>query len=100
MAGLQSSVNYEYDDNWQLTTPVGFLIFNRPETTARVFEAIRKAKPPKLLVVADGPRAEKLGEAEKCAATRAIINQIDWECEVLTNYSGVNLGCRKRVSSG
>ncbi|WP_255427214.1 methyltransferase domain-containing protein [Sphaerospermopsis sp. LEGE 00249] len=100
IAGLQSSVNYEYDDNWQLTTPVGFLIFNRPETTARVFEAIRQAKPPKLLVVADGPRAEKLGEAEKCAATRAIINQIDWECEVLTNYSNVNLGCRKRVSSG
>lgn len=90
----------QYDDNWQLTTPVGFLIFNRPETTARVFEAIRKAKPPKLLIVADGPRAEKLGEAEKCAATRSIINQIDWECEVLTNYSDVNLGCRKRVSSG
>ncbi|MDB9306649.1 glycosyltransferase [Nodularia spumigena CS-591/12] len=92
--------NYEYEDNWQLTTPVAFLIFNRPDTTARVFEAIRQAKPPKLLVVADGARADKLGEAEKCAATRAIINQVDWECEVLTNYSDVNLGCRKRVSSG
>ncbi|MCC5606699.1 FkbM family methyltransferase [Nostoc sp. CHAB 5834] len=83
-----------------LTTPVGFFIFNRPETTARVFEAIRQAKPLKLLVVADGARADKLGEAEKCAATRAIINQVDWECEVLTNYSDVNLGCRKRISSG
>ncbi|WP_330205476.1 class I SAM-dependent methyltransferase [Cyanobacterium sp. Dongsha4] len=41
--------NYEYDDNWQLTTPVAFLIFNRPDTTQKVFNAIREAKPPKLL---------------------------------------------------
>ncbi|MEX6776302.1 class I SAM-dependent methyltransferase [Limnospira fusiformis] len=84
----------------ELTTPVALLIFNRPDTTARVFEAIRQAKPPKLLVVADGARVDKAGEAEQCAATRAIINQVDWECEVLTNYSDVNLGCRQRVSSG
>lgn len=89
----------EYD-NWRLTTPVALLIFNRPETTGRVFAAIRQAKPPKLLVVADGPRTDKPGEAEKCRQARAIINQVDWECEVLTNYSEVNLGCRHRVSSG
>ncbi|MEI3651316.1 MAG: glycosyltransferase family 2 protein, partial [Dolichospermum lemmermannii FEM_B0920] len=40
------------------------------------------------------------GEAEKCAAARAIINDVDWECEVLTNYSDINLGCKIRVSSG
>jgi glycosyltransferase involved in cell wall biosynthesis/SAM-dependent methyltransferase len=87
-------------EEWQLTTPVCFLIFNRPHHTAKVFEAIRQAKPPKLLVVADGPRGDRSGEAEKCAATRAIIDQVDWDCEVLTNYADVNLGCRKRVSSG
>ena len=85
---------------YELTTPVVFLIFNRPDTTARVFEAIRQAKPSKLLVVADGARADKPGEAEKCAAARAIIDRVDWECEVLTNYSDANLGCRKRVTSG
>jgi hypothetical protein len=31
--------------NWQLKTPVALLIFNRLDTTERVFEAIRKAKP-------------------------------------------------------
>ncbi|MBD2209280.1 class I SAM-dependent methyltransferase [Nostoc linckia FACHB-104] len=92
--------NFQYEDNWQLTTPIALLIFNRPETTAKVFAAIRQAKPTKLLVVADGARADKPGEAETCAATREIINQVDWECEVLTNYSDVNLGCRTRVSSG
>ena len=59
-----------------------------------------QAKPPKLLVVADGPRNHHPGEAEKCAATREIIKKVDWNCEVLTNYSDVNLGCKNRVSSG
>jgi len=40
---------------FQLTTPVAFIIFNRPDTTERVFAEIAKAKPPKLLVVGDGP---------------------------------------------
>ncbi len=83
-----------------MKTPVALLIFKRPETTAKVFEAIRQAKPPKLLVVADGPRADQPGEAEKCAAARAIIDTVDWECEVLKNYSDINLGCGLRPATG
>ena len=83
-----------------METPVAFLIFNRPDTTKKVFAAIRQARPPQLLVVADGPRRDRSGEAAKCQATRAIIDRVDWECEVLTNYSDVNLGCKTRVSSG
>ena len=86
--------------NWQLQTPVAFIIFNRPDTTERVFAEIARVKPPKLLVVADGPRAGRSGETEKCIATRAIIDRVDWDCEVLTNLSAVNLGCKRRVSSG
>lgn len=86
--------------DWQLKTPVAFIIFNRPYTTEKVFEVIRQAKPPMLLVVADGPRTDRPGEAQKCAAARAIIERIDWKCEVLKNYSDINLGCRERVSSG
>lgn len=84
----------------QLKTPVAFIIFNRPDTTARVFEEIRRARPPKLLVVADGPRLNRPGEAEKVAATRAIVEQVDWPCQVLKNYAETNLGCKQRVSSG
>jgi hypothetical protein len=84
----------------QLSTPVAFLIFNRPETTERVFEAIRRARPVRLLVVADGPRGDRPDEAERCAAARAIAEGVDWPCELLTNYSEVNLGCRDRISSG
>jgi hypothetical protein len=83
-----------------LETPIAFLIFNRPDTTARVFAEIARAKPKRLLVVADGPRAEREGEAEKCAAARAIIERVDWHCQVRRNYSEVNLGCKRRISSG
>lgn len=86
--------------DFKLTTPVAFIIFNRPDTTERVFAEIAKAKPPKLLVVSDGPRVNRQDEAEKVAATRAVIQCVDWDCEVLTNYSDINLGCKKRVSSG
>jgi hypothetical protein len=85
---------------FQLTTPVAFIIFNRPDTTERVFAEIARARPPKLFVVGDGPRANREGEAAKVAATRAIINRVDWPCEVLTNFSEANLGCKVRVSSG
>jgi hypothetical protein len=81
-----------------LLTPVAFLIFNRPDLTKQVFDRIAQAKPKKLLVVADGPRFPE--EEEKCAQTREIVKKVNWDCEVLTNFSENNLGCRKRVSSG
>jgi hypothetical protein len=80
--------------------PVIFQIFNRPAQTARVFSAIRSAQPAKLLIVADGPRADVRGEAEFCAKTRAVVEDIDWPCQVLRNYSDSNLGCGKRAASG
>jgi hypothetical protein len=89
-----------YVDGWKLTTPVAMLIFNRPDTTARVFAEVAKAKPPRLLVVADGPRPDRPGEDAKCSATRAVVERIDWDCEVTTHYADANMGCRQRVSSG
>lgn len=83
-----------------LTTPIAFLFFNRPETTRRVFESIRAVQPSRLLLIGDGPRVSRDGEAEKVAAARQIVNEIDWPCEVETNYSETNLGCKHRVSSG
>ncbi len=83
-----------------LQIPVAFLVFNRPDTTARVFEAIRGARPRKLLLVADGPRPSRPGEAERCAEVRAIVDRVDWPCEVRRSFSDVNLGCGRRISTG
>ena len=87
-------------DSYKLKSPIVLIIFKRPDTTERVFEAIRQARPTKLFVIADGPRADRPGESEKCAAARAVIDRVDWDCEVIKNYSEINLGCGKRVASG
>jgi hypothetical protein len=75
-------------------------VFNRPEPTRRVLEAVRQARPGQLLVVADGPRANRPGESELCAQTRALFEGLDWDCEVLTHYAEANMGCKRRVGSG
>jgi hypothetical protein len=84
--------------SFKLITPVAFFIFNRPDITLRVFEKIRDAKPQKLFIIADGARFSE--EEDKCKEARNIVQKIDWDCEVLTNFSDVNLGCKHRVSSG
>ena len=83
-----------------LKTPVAFLVFNRPDTTEQVFAAIRQAQPEVLLIVADGPRPDRISESVICAKVREITERIDWPCRVLRNYSEANLGCKIRVSSG
>jgi len=82
-----------------LITPVLFLIFNRPDTTQKVFNAIKQAKPRQLFVSADGPRENKEDEKEKCKQARKIIEQVDWDCEVKTLFRDKNLGCKVAVSS-
>jgi hypothetical protein len=82
------------------STPVGFFIFNRPDLTEKVFSAIAQVKPKQLLVVADGPRPDRPGETKKCEQSRSIIQKIDWDCEVRTNFSDVNLGCGRREATG
>lgn len=85
---------------FRLTIPVAFFIFNRPEHTAKVFARIRNARPQTLLVIADGPRRTHQDDVKKCYAARNIINTIDWDCDVRTNFSEKNLGCKIRVSTG
>lgn len=84
----------------QLDSTVVLILFNRPDTTKLVFDAIVAAKPERLLVIADGPRPHIKGEAALCAQARAVVENINWRCDVRLNYSDVNLGCRERVISG
>ena len=86
--------------NDQLSTPVALFVFNRPTATARVLEAIEVVRPRRLFIVADGPRDNHPTDAAQCVATRSILDCVDWPCEIHTNYADVNLGCRRRVSSG
>jgi hypothetical protein len=67
--------------------------------TREVFEKIKLVKPKTIFIIADGPR-EVVGEAELVKECRRITSEIDWECDVLTEYSEINLGCKDRMASG
>ncbi|MCK4664747.1 MAG: hypothetical protein KAT68_17890 [Bacteroidales bacterium] len=79
--------------NFELKKPLLFMVFNRPEKTKRVWEQIRKAKPQKLYISADGPRSHLPDDKEKCEKVREIVSIVDWNCDVkyLLHYN--NLGC-------
>lgn len=81
-------------------TPILLLIFNRQDTTERVFEAIRRQQPASLYIAADGPRPDK-GESERaaCASVREwVLSHIDWDCDVHTLFRDQNLGCGPAVA--
>lgn len=82
-----------------LKTPILFIIFNRPDTTFRVFETIKMAKPSRLYIAADGPRKTRSEEMNLCNDARKVLYLIDWPCEIYTKFSIENLGCGKSVSS-
>jgi hypothetical protein len=78
--------------------PVLFLTFNRPQHTRVALDRIREARPPRLYVHCDGPRAHVPGEEEKVAAVQAIIAKgVDWECTLIPLYRTENMGLREGV---
>lgn len=83
-----------------LRTPILFIVFNRPDTTIKVFEAIRKVKPSRLYIASDGPRDEKNGEDQRVMQVRKIVTAIDWPCELKTLFREKNLGCKYGISNG
>lgn len=83
-----------------LDTPIAFCIFNRPMLTLRVFDAIAQQRPKRMFIIADGPREHVAGDEDQVAMTRAVLNRIDWPCEVQCNFSNQNLGCRNRMATG
>ncbi len=84
----------------QLERAILFLVFNRPDTTARVFEAIREAQPIKLYINADGPRQNRPDDVANINLVKEICSKIDWPCQVSTQFNTENLGCLKSVTKG
>ena len=73
-----------------MNNAVLLVTFNRPDTTAAVFDAIRMARPPRLYVAADGPRPGRAGEKELCRQARQCIDRVDWMCDVKTLFREEN----------
>ena len=75
------------------SVPVLLITFNRPKTTQKVFNAIKKAKPSKLYVFNDGPRLGNDEDLKASEEIKKIVNQVDWECELFLNFLKKPLGC-------
>ena len=67
------------------------LFFNRADVLEKVFEQVRIARPARLFLYQDGPRSE--ADLPGIEACRKVVANVDWECEVHTQYLDVNQGC-------
>lgn len=77
-----------------LDTPILFVIFNRKDTALTSLKAIKAALPKRMYIAGDGARPHIPEERAKVEATRkAILDAIDWDCEVKTLFQEDNLGC-------
>lgn len=83
-----------------LSTPVVLIVFNRPDLTRATLDAIRVVAPTQLIVLADGPRPARPDDVDKCARTRAVIDEVDWPCDVHRRFQAGNLGCEASVELG
>lgn len=83
-----------------LNTPVALFAFNRPQLTHNTLAAVRRARPNRLFLIADGPRTSHPEDRASCAATRAELEQIDWPCVVERRFAEENLGCEANLELG
>lgn len=83
-----------------LKSPILFIVFNRLQLAERVFDVIKKVKPEKLFIVADGPRKEVTSDNERCDEVRKLVNRVDWDCKVEKKYFESNQGCGVAPSKG
>lgn len=75
------------------------IAFNRPQHAAQVLNAVRQAKPARLYIAIDGPRAGRADDTARVADTKKLFDTIDWDCTVYRLIREENLGCKKAVSS-
>jgi len=78
-------------------TPILLIVFNRPDKTKLLFNQIKKIKPNKLYISADGPRYANPKDKELCGEVRSIVQKIDWDCDYKLKFSDKNLSCKTNV---
>jgi hypothetical protein len=83
-----------------LEVPVVFIVYKRPDQTRKVLDSIRLARPRRLYIVADGAKSSSADEQGAVDAVRQMLDGVDWDCQVFTDYSEKNLGVRERAVSG
>lgn len=83
----------------KLDLAVLIIFFARPNTLKEVFDKVKEARPSKLFLACDGAREGNKTDAQRIEECKKIVSDIDWECDVYTNYSEQNQGCGKGPSN-
>lgn len=78
---------------WKNDVNVLIIFFIREDVLKKTFEAVRQARPRRLLLWQDGARENRPDDVEKVQKCRQIVENIDWDCEVYKNYQTKNWGC-------
>lgn len=75
-----------------IDVPVAIQAFIRPHLLEKQWAVIKEARPSILFIRSDGPRDTVPTDAELIAKSRAITEDIDWECTVYRLYEEKNIG--------
>ncbi len=79
---------------------VALIFFNRPDCLRTVFRSVADARPSRLYLIQDGARLTHPNDQSQIEMCREIVSHVDWECQVIYDYSDINLGCGRRIFTG
>lgn len=82
-----------------MKTPILFLTYRRFHTAEVVFNAIRKARPPKLYFASNAPNQNNFNEFARVSKVRSLIERVDWTCEIKTRFLEEHLPVKESISS-
>ena len=85
---------------WEIDVAVMIIFFVRDDTLQKVFDSVKVARPRKLLLWQDGPRKGRPDDLQGIMKCRKIVENIDWDCEVIKNYATENRGVYKNIGLG
>jgi len=77
-------------------TPILLILYNRVDETHNLFQIIRKLKPEKLYVAADGANRAIPLDYQTCLKTRSVIMP-EWKCETKYLFHDEHIGKSKNV---
>ena len=72
--------------------PVAIQAFVRPQMLAKQWEVIKQARPSILFIRSDGPRETVPTDKELIMQSRAVVEEVDWDCQVYRMYEDKNIG--------
>lgn len=76
----------------RLKTPILIICFNRPQYVLNQIASLKNVSPEKIYLFSDGAR--NMEEENKVNEVRNLyLSNIQWECEIKTNFQNNNLGC-------